>query len=348
MDAELFCLNSSIDTAGLLLRSLNDFVDPTISLKVLNADTEAFTEREEIGRRYTKLLYASIPPDRELNIEAVTRIELFGNRIYVRIYWPMLVEGYYSYPGVSELVRGMYWSHYERQFHAQGRGLEQFLPALAIRDRMVLVPKGQNETLESMGPNEPIRPPLQRGVIEVDFEDPTELRRAFTAIGKELREELRNELRAYQSFHLSEQSDFDTVSARLGVPPSLLRRAIREQSDAKELIYKQLRCTVEPTTIVKDVQTRLSLRIDNPSELNLGKLRVQVRGPSNGMEVNPERVNVNLDARASVSADFSVAATREGEFVLEVLFLDVDVDVPRDMLPMQQLWITSVAWKSLP
>jgi hypothetical protein len=42
-------------------------------------------------------------------------------------------------------------------------------------------------------------------------------------------------------------------------------------------------------------------------------------------------------------ADFSVAATREGEFVLKVLFLDADVDAPRDMLPMQQLWITSVA-----
>ena len=133
------------------------------------------------------------------------------------------------------------------------------------------------------------------------------------------------------------------MSAHLGVSPSLLRHALREQSDAKELIYNQLRCTVEPTTIVKDVQTRLSLQIDNPSEVDLGQLRVQVRGPSNGMEVNPDRVRLQLAAKARVRADFSVAATREGEFVLEVLFLDADVDAPRDMLPMQQLWITSVA-----
>jgi hypothetical protein len=157
-----------------------------------------------------------------------------------------------------------------------------------------------------------------------------------------LEQELRHELLAYKSFDLSDQSDFDTVSAHLGVPPSLLRHALREKSDAEELIYKQLHCTVEPTTIVKDIQTRLSLWIDNPSDVDLGQLRVQVRGPSNGMEVNPDRVRVQLAAKSRVHADFSVAATREGEFVLEVLFLDADVDALRDMLPMQQLWITSV------
>ena len=339
MNAEFFCLNTHVDTAGQLVRYLNKFVDPTIGLKVMNVESP---EREEMGRQYTKLLYASIPPERNLNIAAVTQLELFGNRIYIRIYWPMLVEGlYYSYSD-GGIVRGVYRSIYERQFHARGRGLERFLPALAIRDRMVLVPKGQNETLESMGPNEPPLPPLQRGVIEVDFEDLVEIERAFVTIGKELRKELRQELATYKSFHLSDQSDFEKVSAHLGVPPSLLRHALREQSDAEERIYKQLHCAVEPTTIVKDIQTRLSLWIDNPSEVDLGQLRVQVRGPRSGIEINPDRVMIELAAKSRVHADFSVAATREGEFVLELLFLDADLDVPRDMLPMQQLWITSV------
>jgi hypothetical protein len=255
----------------------------------------------------------------------------------------MLVEGYYQNPGTGELVLGIYRTIYEQQFHAYDGALNLFLPALAIRDRMVLVPRGQNERLESMGSNEPPRAPLQRAVIEVDFEDPLELEQAFVTIGKELRRELRRELLAYQSFHLSDESDLATVSAHLGVTPSLLRHALHEESDARELIYKQLRCTLESSTIVKDVQTRLSLRINNPSAVDLGELRVQVRGPSSGLEVSPPRVSVRLPAEASVCADFSVAATREGEFVLEVLFLDIDADVPRDMLPVQQLWITSVA-----
>jgi hypothetical protein len=342
MDAEFFCLNTSIDLAGQLVRYLDRFVDPSIALKVMNTETEEWDERQQIGQRYTRLLHASIPPERELSIEANSSIEVFGSRIYLRVYWPMLVHGYYWYPGVSELVEGLYWTRFERRVYDRDGSLTRFLPALAIRDRMVLVPKGQNEILESMGPNEPAPPPLQRGVIEADFRDPVEMEQAFVTIGQALRKELRNELLAYQSFHLSDQSEFNTVSAHLGVPPSMLRYALREESDARELIYNQLRCELEPATIVKDIQTRVSLQIDNPSAVDLGELRVQVRGPSSGIEINPERVKVGLAAHGSARADFSVAATREGEFVLEVLFLDLDLDVPRDMLPMQQLWITSV------
>jgi hypothetical protein len=341
MDAEFYCRNVHLSAAGELVRSLTKLVDPTIALKVMNLDTASSVDRMEAGRRYTKLLHASIPPERELGIEAVTGLELFGSRVYIRIYWPMLVEGDYSYPGENRVVRRLYWTTYERNFH-KGMGLEQFLPALALRERMVLVPKGQNATLAGMGPNEPPRPPLQRGVLEVDFDDPAEMEQAFLVVGKELRRELRHELLAYQSFQQSDRPDIDTASAYLGVSPSLLTRALREESDSRERIYKQLRCKLEPTTIVKDRQTRMTLWIDNPSGIDLGELRVQVRGPRSGLEVNPERANIHLPAEASSRTDFSLAATREGDFVLEVLFLDLDAEVPREMLPVQQLWITSI------
>lgn len=341
MDAEFFCLDVHQDAVGQLVHYLTTRVDPTIALKVRNADAGTREERAELGQRYTKLLHASIPPERELNIEANSTIELFGNRIYLRVYWPILTAGYYWYPGVAAMVNGIYWTTYERQFHARGRGLEQFLPALAIRDRMVLVPRGQNETLESMGSNNPDLPPLQRGVIEVDFADADDLDHAFVTVGEELRRELRREMLAYQSFQPPYQADLDTVSAHLGVPPGLLHRAIREESDARELIYRQLRCSIEPMSIVRDVQTRVRLRIDNPSTIDLGRLRVQVRGPADGMHINPERVEVELPAGAVVTADFSVAATREGEFVLEILFLEPDVEARREMLPIHQIWITS-------
>ena len=341
MDAEFFCLSDHMDGIGQLVRYLDRLVDPSIALKVMNVETGDWQERAEIGRRYTQLLQASIPPERELSIEANTSLELFGSRIYLRVYWPMLVDGYYWYPGLDDPVKGLYRTLYYRYFDKM-HDLGLFMPALAIRDRMILVPKGQNETLESMGSNEPPPPPLQRGVIEVDFQNPMEMEHAFVSIGQGLRREIRQELLAYQSFQLSDQMEFDTVSAHLGVPPSLLRHALREDSRARELIYSQLRCTADPDTVVKDIQTRVSLQIDNPSEIDLGQLRVQVRGPSSGIEVSPERAQIRLPAHASVRVDFSVASTREGEFVLEVLFLDADADAPGEMLPMQHLWITSV------
>lgn len=343
MDAELFCLTEHVELAGSLLRQLNTLVDPTIALKVHDIGTAASDERHEIARRYTKLLHASIPPERELRIEAVTGLELFGNRIYLRVYWPMLVSGWYSYPGVDELVWGMYWGIYEQHFHARGRGLELFLPALALRDRMVVVPRDQNEALEGMGRNEPAPPPLQRGVIEVDFAASAETERAFERIGRELRSELRRELAAYRSFHPSEPLDLDAVSAHFGVPPALLQRAVRENADTRQQVHRQLRCTLNPTVVVRDLQTRITLQIENPSTVDLGRLRVQLRGPRTGLEVNPEQLEVELPAGATARADLSVAATREGEFALEVLFLDPVVDVPRDLLPVQQLWLTSVA-----
>lgn len=343
MDAELFCLTEHVESAGRLLRQLNTVVDPTITLKVLDAETASWPEREEIGRRYTKLLHASIPPERKLGVEAVTGLELFGNRVYLRFYWPMLVEGWYWYPGVDGLVRGLYWSVYERQFHARGRGLELFLPALALRDRMVMVPRGQNETLEDMGTPEPDRPPLQRGVLEADFGDPADVERALTTIGQELRRELRKELVAYRSFHPSDDLDLDAVSAHLGVNPMLLRRAVDEEADARALVERQLVCTLAPATVVRDVQTRIALRVENSSTVGLGRTRVQVRGPSSGLEVNPERLEMDLPAGGTASADLSVAATRVGEFVVEVVFLDAETGRARDLVPAQQLWLTSVA-----
>jgi hypothetical protein len=254
----------------------------------------------------------------------------------------MLVQGYYWSPDVDDPVLGTYWTTFEQQFHGGGRGLERFLPALAIRDRMVLVPQGQNETLEAIGSNEPPPPPLQRGVLEVDFEDPAAMEQAFETVGRALRAELREELSAYQSFQLSDRLDLDAASAHLGVPSDLLRHALREQTQARELILKQVRCSLQPATIVKDVQTRVALSIDNPSAVDLGELRVQLRGPTSGLEISPERVPIQLPAESSARADFSVAATREGEFVLEALFLDAVVDEARVLLPVQQLWITSV------
>jgi hypothetical protein len=341
MDAEFYCVNAHLDSVGHLLRSLNKFVDPTIAVKVMNFDPEGRTARRDLGQRYTQLLYATIPPERELSIEAVGSMELFGNRIYLRIYWPMLTEQYGWDSNVGQYVRNLRLTTSYRQFHAGMHGLELFLPALAIRDRMVLVPKGQNKTLEGMGSNDPTQPVLQRSVIEVDFADASDIERACIQVGEELRKELRYELAAYHSYNLSDQSDFDTVSALLGVPPSLLRRAIREEADARELIYNQLSCTVEPTTIVADVQTRITIVVDNPSGVELGDLRMQVRGPSSGLAINPERVALRLGANSSARADFSVVAGREGEFVLETIFLDPDFDAPRDMMPAQQIWITS-------
>jgi hypothetical protein len=220
MEAEFFCLNQHLDTVGTLVRHLTRHVDPAIALKVANVDGKENDDRltrVAAGRRYTQLLHASVSPDRELGIEASTEAELFGFRIYLRIYWPMLVEGYYWSPYYGELVRGIHRTEYERQFHGGGRGLEYFIPALAVRDRMVLVPKGQSDLLADMGPNDRVLPPLDRSVIEVDFTRPEEIEQAFIEIGKGLRRELRHELLAYQSFHLSEPSDFDTVAAHLAV-----------------------------------------------------------------------------------------------------------------------------------
>ncbi len=345
MEAEFFCLNEHLEAAGSLVRHLTRHVDPTIALKVVNVDRgdpDDGRARLEAGRRYARLLHASVPPERELRIEANTEIELFGFRIYLRLYWPMLVQGYYL-SSYGDWVHGTYRVEYYRQFHGGGRGLERFVPALAFRDRMVLVPRGQNETLAEMGTNEKALPLLERGVIEVDFADRDDVERAFVEIGKGLRRELRHELLAYQGFHPTQEGDLDTVAAHLAVPPALLRHAIREETDAKELIFRQLRCELEPDALIRDVQTRVALWVENPSDVDLGRLRVQVRGPASGLEVHPERAEIRLGPGARIRTDFSLAATRVGDFAVEVMFLDADVDVPRDMLPTRQLWLTARA-----
>src|SRR5215213_6320741 len=80
------------------------------------------------GWRYLKLLQAAIPPERGISLG----LDEFSYSIY-RVY----IKAYFS-------MSGSYWNN-TRGF--SGPDLLAFFPAVAVQDRMVLVPLGLRRTL---------------------------------------------------------------------------------------------------------------------------------------------------------------------------------------------------------
>ena len=125
----------------------------------------------------------------------------------------------------------------------------------------------------------------------------------------------------------------------VGAMPNMLQRVLQEDAVARNLVYHQLRCTIEPADLVQNVQTRVTLQVENPSEANLGQVLLHVRGPRTGLEINPDRVDLTLNSHTVLTVDLSMAALREGDFAVEVLILQQNTEVPSSSLPVHHLWI---------
>src|SRR5262245_66046588 len=99
MDADFFYVDTPSIPPARLLAMIAAHVDPSIAMLQHDAKTRNYKERATIGSRYAQLLQASIPPDHSLSLEVNTDVDMFGGRIYIRIYWPILIQEYWQYEG---------------------------------------------------------------------------------------------------------------------------------------------------------------------------------------------------------------------------------------------------------
>src|SRR6185369_14975419 len=104
------------------------------------------------GWRYLKLLQAAIPPEQGISLG----LDEFSYSIY-RIY----IKAYFSMSG----------SYFGNTRGFSGSDLLQFFPAVAVHDRMVLVPLGLRRSLVRSNEEFPAFPALKAGgVLELDFD----------------------------------------------------------------------------------------------------------------------------------------------------------------------------------
>jgi len=338
MDADFFYVETpSIDPARLLAM-IAAHVDPSIALRAWDANTKDYRKRAAIGTRYAQLLQASIPPEHSLSLDVSTNMDLFGGRIYIRVYWPILIQEYWQYEGDIPVIYGGYSTEMHASFFMHNHALTPFFPALAIRNRMVIVPKGQNRALKGPLKNQNAFAKLRPDVTEVDFSDEAKLDQAVVAVGHGLRAEFRHELQAYGSFRKPGAWDLADAATHLGVPMGFLQRALQQEAPKATRLYEQLSCEFSSTEVTTGRWNKVMLKIRNDSDADLAELTAQVIGPA---EVLPTRIPAAVKARSSTEVPIAVKPSDPGAFPLEIAFLLPEDQILADLLPRHQIWLES-------
>jgi hypothetical protein len=338
MDADFFYLDTPSIPPARLLAMIAAHVDPGIAVRTYDANMKNSRERYAIASRYAQLLQASIPPEHGLSLDVSTNMDMMDGRIYIRVYWPILIQESWQYEGDIS-VYGGYSMYKEASFFKWNQGLTPFFPALAIRDRMILVPKGQNQILKGGLEDEGEFARLRPEVTEVDFSDEADLDQALAAVGQGMRTEFRRELHNYGSFRKPGEWNLADAATDLGVTVSFLQRALQQEAPKASRIYEQLSCEFDRTEVIAGRWNKVMLRVRNESDVDLAELTAQVIGPA---EVLPSRIPAAVSARSGTEVPISVKPSDLGDFPLEVAFLLPEDQVLSEWLPRHQIWLESV------
>lgn len=310
MEAELFCMADDLAGSTLLKGLISTYLDPSITLHVYNV--ERYPEPSRLASRYEQLLQASLPPALGESL-SVTSMNYYAYRVYIRIYYGTKFLSFYL-----------------------DNGLEQFLPALAIRDRMVLMPQGYGKFLKKMSPLKEVG--VQYNLHEWDFSDEEELTKAISLVAKELQQEIRHEVRAYSSF-IQGVINVKQVADQLQLPPALLTRVFKEETDAISAMYQRLSCDLEQQTLLLGRWTKTVLVVRNESDKVFRGVTVKAVGP---IELLPRNITVDLLAHSIVPIEISIRPLDPGEFPLEISFVLQEDRALEDWLPVHYIWVQSI------
>jgi hypothetical protein len=324
MKAELFVHKDSEYAVDSVRRLVASYIDPELSVEVSNIDAGRFQSLRIMGERYSRLLGASIPPELGLSL-AMEGLDWLGGRMYIRIYSSVFSFGRtYDYSKTMEI--------FDNEFNV-------FFPALAIRDRMVIIPVGQREVLEEARPGDTsVGQVLKGDVIEVDFHDEQALRLAMQVMARGLLTQLRQELMAWQSFRPAGEFDIRMAARDLEVEAKLLQRILRDQAGEVRRGYEQLSCRLDKTGLPYGRWTRMVLTVINQSDRTMTAVKVSVAGP---VEVLPSRIEVDLPASTEISVALSMKPADEGEFPIEITLIQLE-DAPfTTWIPPFQIWLNS-------
>lgn len=315
MNAEIFYLDDQGDLVAGLGEELRRQVYPGLEVKLQRLSSN---QREviEMGRRYVKLLQASIRPERGFTLD-LTALEHSGYRFYIYVYYA------FAYAANKKF---------------QEAGLRVFFPAVAVRNRMALVPSGLGKELELSWNDQltsPFKPLEMGGAAEVDFRNAPVLAEALVQVAQATRADLRQEIRAYASYRDPGAIELATLARDMDVDLGFLRNLFKA-GGMERAFYRQLTCELTPTKLAFGRWTRVALSVRNDSDVSLSELVVKISGP---VEVRPLPVQLDVAAGSTQTVPVSLKPAERGEFPLEVVLALPEEQVFSPWLPVQHLWL---------
>src|ERR1022692_545925 len=322
MKAELFVHAGSLDVVPVFRRLIAETIDPDLPVEVCSIDTGRIADNLKIGTRYSQLLQAAIPPELGLSL-GVNWLTWLCERIYLQVYWPVVTVASYTY----DPTMVPFFPH----------TFSSFFPALAIRDRMVLVPKGEGQALGTVNGVLRIASALRDEILQVNYQDEQEVRSALRTVADGLSEQLQQELHSWAIFQPPGTLDLQAAASDLDVNVNLFRRILASRVGAITAPYQRLSCHLDKTRLPFGRWTRIVLTVTNPSAVALTGVSVRISGP---VDVLPSRLEVDVPVGAT-EIQLSMKPVDEGEFPIEITLVQAD-DAPfSDWLPPFNLWLES-------
>jgi len=312
MKSEIFYFSEAQKSNALKLKDLiRERIDPVL-LPSLN-DIAEHQEASEVGWRYVKLLQASIPPEKGIKL-SLSNISLFGYSFYMQVYYPF-VFGVRSFQGNSKAA---------------------FFPALAIHDRMVLVPKGLAKLLEhEEGARATLNPLEMGGVEEVDFDNDLDVSAALNRVREILRAEVFRDLRVYAARHAVQQPDLSKLAEHFETDAGFLLR-VWESMAEERYFYREISCELDKLELQPDRWSKLMLTIHNNSKMQVTNLLVEIAGP---VKVLPSRIRVSLEPASAQRVPIALMPEAVGDFPLEFVFVLPEDEPFNEFLPVHHLWL---------
>lgn len=324
MKAELFVHTGSQDMAPMIRRLIAEEIDVELPIEVNSVDTGRIAQNLKIGTRYSQLLQGAIPPELGLSL-SVSWLSWLGERIYLQVYWPVITAG--SEKKYDPTVV----SFFPHTF-------DNFFPALAVRDRMVLVPLGQAKSLGAVQGVTRIHSVLQDDIIEIDYGNEKAVRCALRTVAQGLSAQLQQELTAWASLQPSGELDIRAASRDLDVDMAQMRRILADRLDRIRAPYQRLSCQLDKTKLVHGRWTRVRLTVTNLSSEEMTGVVLDIAGP---VEILPPRVEVNLPADTAIEIPLALKPVDEGEFPIEITLVQPQHAPFRAWLPPSNLWLES-------
>jgi len=313
MNVEIFYLDDQEDLVAGLGEELRKQVYPGLAVKLQSLSSTQLAVID-MGQRYVKLLQASIRPEKGFEL-SLAAFEHFGYRFYIYVYYA------FAYYGAKKIER-----------------LSGLLPAVAVRNRMMLVPSGLGRDLEWAW-NDQLSSPFialeMGGAAEVDFRNRAAVDQSLAQIGRRMRADLLQEMRAYTSYRSLAEVDLTTLARDLDVDIGFAQHLLKTGA-ADWAFYGQLTCELDRQKIPLGRWTRVSLSIRNDSDVSLPGLIIKIAGP---VEIRPTRLQADVPPRSTRKVPIALKPNESGEFPLEVVLALPDDRVFTDWLPIQHLWL---------
>jgi hypothetical protein len=196
--------------------------------------------------------------------------------------------------------------------------LRAIFPAVAVRDRMVMVPNGIHDALEGAARLPWFLKPLDlQGVTLVDFAKPSFVRDAMEDVGRHLEREIIKLCARHAQMTKLQRPEFDELAKLLAIDISYLKR--HERDIMASLIRITPRILSDPVRLGQ--ASAVVLEFTENSGNTLKQVEVHVKGPRGTLE-GPVGASVDftLDDQDSRLLRFDVTAQVRPYCPLEIRF----------------------------